>query len=401
MNIINYLEKNGIKRAVYVIYHYKVDLLIQKILHVFLKNAKLKDVIVIESHNDFDSNGGAFYDYLIQNGYNDKYKIIWLLKNKFDRKGSLPNNVEVYYLFRPSLKKDYYINIAKIFTADNIITTKMREDQKSYYFRHGAGGLKNTKGQGSIPNSVDYILGMSKAYADIERNQLSLDEGDKRLIYMGFPSHDILLSDNPEEIKKVTDKKFEKVILWMPTFRKGGGYKRNDSNVEQPLGIPLINDLDTYRSLNDRLKEKNVFLIIKIHPMQDLKNLRIYDLSNIKVLTGDDVKKLHVDNYRLMSCCDAMISDYSGAAYDFLQLNRPLAYVLSDVKDYKVGFVVDDISKLIGGKEIYTYDDLRDFITDIVEDNDIYKKKREKLRALFYQYHDADNCKRIVQFMKL
>ena len=33
-------------------------------------NKPMQDVIIIESHNDFDSNGGAFYDYLIANNYN-------------------------------------------------------------------------------------------------------------------------------------------------------------------------------------------------------------------------------------------------------------------------------------------------------------------------------------------
>ena len=228
-----------------------------------------------------------------------------------------------------------------------------------------------------------------------------MSENDKRLVYLGFPSHDVLLSDNHDELKKITDNKFRKVVLWMPTFRKGGGYNRNDSEREQPLGIPLINDIKEYENLNELLNNSNVLLIIKIHPMQNLEDLKIYDTSNIKVLTGDKVKQIRVDNYRLMSCCDAMISDYSGAAYEFIQLDRPLAYVLSDVNDYKLGFVVDDIEPLIAGKEIYNFKDLQDFINDVVLEKDEYKEKREKLRNIFYKYHDTNNCKRIVEFMGL
>ena len=187
----------------------------------------------------------------------------------------------------------------------------------------------------------------------------------------------------------------------MPTFRRGGGFQRNDSLQEQPLGIPLINNMDEYINLNKMLNSINVLLIIKIHPMQILDNLKIYDLSNIKVLTGQQIKDLNIDNYRLMSCCDAMISDYSGAAYDFIQLDRPLAYVLSDMKEYKLGFVVEDIKPLLGGKEIYNYQDLKDFIGDVIAGNDLYKEKREKLRDYFYKYHDTNNCKRLVEFMKL
>lgn len=401
MNFIGYLKKNGLKRTFSVVYQYKIDIILRNCLFFFTKKKPLKNIIIIESHNDFDCNGGAFYDYLIKNKYNQKYMIIWLLKNKLNKKIKMPYNVKCFYLHKPSIIKDYYINMAKIITADNDITTKLRDDQKVFFFRHGPGGLKNTKGLSEIPNTVDYILGMSEAYSDIERNQFSTDKNDKRFIYLGFPSHDVLLSDNHNEIKKITERKFKKIILWMPTFRKGGGYNRNDSSCEQPLGIPLINDIKEYEKLNELLYKNNFLLIIKIHPMQDINDLKIYDKSNIKVLTGEIVKQIRVDIYRLMSCCDAMVSDYSGAAYEFMQLDRPLAYVLSDVNDYKLGFVVDDIETLMAGKEIYNYKDLEDFINDIALEKDEYKEKREKLRNLFYKYHDTDNCKRIVEFMDL
>ena len=135
--------------------------------------------------------------------------------------------------------------------------------------------------------------------------------------------------------------------------------------------------------------------------MQDLSCIKIHDLSNIRVITGEDVKKLNIDNYKLMSCCDAMVSDYSGAAYDFLQLDRPIAYVLSDMYEYKIGFVVDDIHTLIGGKEIYTLEDLRDFLFDVFKERDDYKEKREKLRDLIYTFHDSKNSERLAEFLEL
>ena len=76
MNIFAYIKKNGISRVFHVIYHYKIDLVLQKIITRLYNNKELLKAIVIESHNDFDCNGGALYDYLIQNGYNKKYKII-------------------------------------------------------------------------------------------------------------------------------------------------------------------------------------------------------------------------------------------------------------------------------------------------------------------------------------
>ena len=187
----------------------------------------------------------------------------------------------------------------------------------------------------------------------------------------------------------------------MPTFRKGGGYHRNDSRKEQKLGIPLIETQNQYKKLNSYLVKNNVLLIIKIHPKQDLENLKIKDESNIKVLTGKTVKELKVDNYELMKCMDALISDYSGAAYDYLQLNRPIGYVLDDMDDYIAGFVVEDIHTLIAGAEIYNFEQLESFITDVVNGKDPFREKREKMRDYIHEYHDANSSKRLAELLGL
>ena len=237
------------------------------------------------------------------------------------------------------------------------------------YCSHGAGGLKNAKGKLHVPPYVDYILVQSKAYAPIQANQWSVTYPDKRIIAIGYPAQDIFFDESKsDEIRKITSRKYKKVILWMPTFRKGGGYHANDSRKEQKLGIPLIETQDE---------------------------------SNIKVLTGETVKKLEIDNYALMKCADALISDYSGAAYEYLQLDRPIGYVLDDVNDYIAGFVVEDIHTLIAGAEIYNFEQLESFIVNVVSENDTFKERREKIRNYIYEYHDANSSKRLVELLGL
>jgi len=397
MKTIEYLKKNGIKRFFKVLWQYKIEIVLEKFIYIFTKNKPLQDKILIESHNDFDCNGGAFYNYLIEHGYNKKYKIVWLVRKKVKEK--LPMNVKTVPLLGPSLKKAYHICTAKYVTFDCESVNKLRKDQKVVYCSHGAGGLKNAKGKMFIPNSVDYILVQSKEYAPIQANQWSLNWPDKRIVFIGYPAQDTFFIDDRSELLKITSKKYKKVILWMPTFRKSLVNNRNDSLKEQKLGIPLINTSEEYHKLNKQLKKEDVYLIIKLHPKQDVSNLGIEDMSNIKVLTGLLVKELEIDNYKLMKCTDALISDYSGAAYEYLQLNRPLGYVLDDMNEYKLGFVVDDIHQLIARHEIYTLKDLENFITDVVNEKDVYKKKREELRDYIYEYHDGKASERLVKLL--
>lgn len=399
MNLVRCQKKFEIRHVIKVIYSYKIDHIICRVMSLVLKNKRLKDIIMIESHNDFDCNGGAFYDFLIKNGYNKKYKIIWLLKHPERKPKTLPENVECYPLFKPNIKKDYYNVVSKYFTADNTCLRKQNPMQKSFFFSHGCGGLKNIKGEMRIPDDIDYILIQSEKYARIQAEQYSIPYPSERLVYLGYPTHDVLHDADGSEIKKVTNHEFNKIIIWMPTFRKGAG--RNDSIITQNLGIPLIETLEQYEKLNQFMKENNSLLIIKLHPMQDLLDLKIRPMSNITVLTGEDVKSKNIDNYRLLPCTDALISDYSGIAYEYLQLNKPIAYVLSDMKEYKLGFVVEDIDSLLAGPKIFNYDDLIDFISKVVNNKDEYKKTRLNVKNFIYKYNDGNSCKRIADFMGL
>lgn len=397
MSLLSSLKKNGIGGSIRVFYQYKIDALVRKVLKVLFIKAPLQNIIILESHNDFDCNAGAFYDYLIKNEYNKKYKIIWLLKNEIPNE--LPQNVCAFHMFKPSVKKDYYNCIAKYLMADCNVIEKMRSDQICVYLGHGIP-LKSVKGVLNIPEYVDYVLSPSEHFDSIIGDQYSC-KNDK-LIHVGFPCDDNLFLEGKgkREIDKLTTKKYESVVLWMPTFRKGGGYGRNDSTSELPLGIPLIENRESYEKLNKMLGERNIFLIIKIHPMQDISALKISDMSNIKVLTGKTVKELNIDNYLLMKDVDALISDYSSIAFDYLLLNRPLAYVLSDVESYR-GFAMVNPKDYMPGEHIYTLEDFTKFILDLAQKNDTYSEHRMRLISHLFEYTDGNSCERLANYLRI
>ena len=389
--MFRYLKEHGLKHTLMVIYQYKIDDLLIKLISMFTGNIPLKDVIIIESHNDFDCNGGPLYDYLISHGYNDRYKIIWLLKNPVPKR--LPKNVKGYLIKRPNFMKDYYRCVAKISTADNLILPKIRKDQKLFYLTHGGVTFKNVKGILVVPDYVDYILSSSENNDPFVCDNYSIPYPNQRMLHFGYPSNDCFFSEIPDEMRKISTETYRKVFLWMPTFRKGGGVDRNDSTVEQPLGIPLIDNIEQYQHLNDYLRSKESFMIIKLHPLQDL--------SNIKVVTGQVAKDLNLESNRMMKSADAFISDYSSAAYQYLLLNRPIAFVLSDLKDYKPGFSVENIDDYLPGVKIYCYEDMIKFINQVISEEDEYLTQRTNLLNFLYKYQDGDACKRLVEFMGL
>lgn len=399
MNPISYIKSHGIKGTWDVIYRYKIDQQLKRIAVKITKNKPLQNTIVIESHNDFDSNGGAFYEYLLKNHYNDKYKIVWLLKN--EKPTEMPKNVEAFYLYKPSLKKQKEICTAKyILTCQDVIGS-VRDGQTSVYLTHGSVGLKAFKGKVNLPQNLTYCLMPSEYLEYILKDQYQINNTDIKSVVLGYPMHDLLYMPLKKELHKITDKHYNKVILWMPTFRKGKAFGRNDSSFEEPLGIPIFYDLKSLAELNHRLKLENALLIIKIHPMQDKETIKVKDMSNIKVLDGDSVRKLNVDNYRLMKDADALISDYSSAAYDYLHLDRPIGFTVDDAKEYKLGFIVDPPEQLMGGQIIMNQLDFINFINSVLRNEDPYKNKRHEVFDKVFKFHDGNSCQRLADFLNL
>lgn len=411
MNPIKYLKKKGFKRAIKVIWQYKIDILFQMLLKILCKNRSLLNCIVIESHNDFDSNGGAFYDYLIDKNLNEQYRIIWLLRNKAPK--HLPKNVQCFNIYTPSIRKDYYIVNSKfILTCQDSIGI-FREGQRAYYLTHGAMALKNTKGNISVPKTISYILAPSEYLLPIQANLLSISYPNEKQIILGYPCHDVLhnIKHGDGDLKKLTgrkssfnveqesNQKFEKVIIWMPTFRKLRSGERIDSNVELTMGVPILKNNEDFCKLDEKLASKKVLLVIKIHPMQDTSKIRIRSTNNIVVLDGNTVKELGIDNYRLMVDTDAMITDYSSSGTDYLQTQNPLAYTLSDMNEYKLGFIVENIHELMPGKKIYSLNDLLIFIDDVVDGRDKYVKERRVALEKMFKYHDGRSCQRLAEHM--
>ena len=404
MSLIRYVRKfkeYGIRHSLEIIWQFRIDWLIQNFIVPFVKHKDLENSIIIESHNDFDCNGGAFYQYLIDNGYNEKYKIIWLLKHPENKPEKLPENVECYSLYSPSIKKDIRICTAKYLLADNVVTDKKRKGQISIYCTHGAFGLKNVQAVGGLSKSIDFAISPSEDIDEIMKRQWSIDEEEIKLIHVGFPSEDVFYKNKKISII-INGKEISEYILWMPTFRKGGGYHRNDSTNDLRFGIPLIQSVEELVTLNEILKKNGYHLIIKIHPMQDINTIsELHSYSNILVLTGQHLKEQKIDNYEMIAGASALISDYSSSAYTFLHADRPVGIVLSDLNEYKLGLCVDDPDEFIPGAKIITFEDLAAFVDDVLNNVDRYSEKRHDVFNKIYKYHDGSSSMRLANFMNL
>ena len=85
--------------------------------------------------------------------------------------------------------------------------------------------------------------------------------------------------------------------------------------------------------------------------------------------------------YMFIALTDALISDYSSVAVDYLIVDRPIAFTLDDYEAYKKtrGFVFENPLIYMPGHHLYTFDDLEHFLLDVSMGLDPYKEQRAQV----------------------
>lgn len=216
---------------------------------------------------------------------------------------------------------------------------------------------------------------------------------EENIVGLGDPMCDMLLTV-PQNVYDFS--KYKKVLLWVPTFRQSDYLNYNDSHLDTL--IPLFAD-DDYENLNELLAKYNILLIVKLHPAQSAHNGCQRHFSHLRVYSHDEFIKTEYDMYTLMAHADGLIGDYSSASLQYLLLDRPEAYVVPDLEDYKNtrGFVYDDPEAYMGGHIVKTKKQFEQFIDDFANERDVYKDKRHWVCNQIFKYKDARSCERIVK----
>ncbi|SFU66029.1 CDP-glycerol glycerophosphotransferase family protein [Butyrivibrio sp. M55] len=342
------------------------------------EKAPLEDMILFESTNDFDGNAGALYEYLKKN--RTKRSIAWIIKKAENRHWAIDESDEVVCPNEnlDELKKFVKLRaIAKWQIWDNNPIRKVRDGQVNVFLQHFGMGYKQTSNYYKTPDYVDYILSPNEFVRKQQQSSL-LYPATAEFIYGELPRNDVL-KGKWDELAKITGKKFSKVIIWMPTFRQLDTNGRKDADGDFPYGVSLIYTKKQMEQLNDYLKELDMLLIIKPHPRQEL-NYNCGNYSNIVYISG--ARNKEIDGYKLMTQMDAMLTDYSSVIFDYMLLDRPVAFVLEDKERFNLEYKMDDPDYFMPGHKIYTMEDMKAFLKSVHDGADPFGDKRRELSTI-------------------
>lgn len=355
---------------------------------------KKKNKILLYANEGFRDNIYYLYRHLIENGYNEKYKIICSSNDYLKYSNEEIKNVKFVSTKSGML---HYFTSSSIYYCFGRIPIIPSESQSAVQMWHGTSfkGFDKTMQKTNSKKNQFYthIFASSEFFRPIVEKKFSCNP---ECVYIcGHPRTDCFY--NGKNHYKFGN--YKKVIMWMPTFRKSEKLGYADTKTDNI--VPFFKK-DELSKLDELAQKNQVLLLVKFHPMQDVKVSDLGKFRNIRLYTHKMFSKKY-DLYELLKQTDALITDYSSVFYDYLLLDKPIGFTEDDEEQYagNRGFAVENPDDFKPGMRIKTKDDFVKFIMDTVSDIDNYKEKRAKVNKLSNQYQDGKNCERALSAGKI
>jgi len=173
----------------------------------------------------------------------------------------------------------------------------------------------------------------------------------------------------------------KRLVLIVPTMR--------DS-----LKVPMQLDADTVQRLDAFAAMHGIEFLFKFHPSE--RHARGINGAHLHICAPDS------DVYPLLPHCDALVTDYSSVYMDFLLLDRPVLFLITDGDSYsredrEVQF---DPSSMMPGPQLASWDELLDALV-ASPSSDTGGQERARLRQLAFDGMDqSESTRRLLGFMK-
>lgn len=247
---------------------------------------------------------------------------------------------------------------------------------------HAMGAIKKFGYQtldknGGSKRSVANIMRMHKNYTFItcasESTKIIYSKAfeipKEQILTLGMPRIDYILGKNNEidnKVQKLIEEypnlKEKKVILYVPTFRKG-------------KYIPIQNILKI-------VDTEKYNLIIRLHPLDGTKVEEKYKVSS------------EYTTFDLLKIADYIITDYSAIAFEASILNKPTYFYLYDIMEYNENIGLNiDFQKEMKNASFQEFEP----IYNAIEMQEYNMEELENFKNKYIETNDTNNSQRIIQ----
>lgn len=338
-----------------------------------------KNRLCFISKPDYADNARALFDYMVEHGYKQKYEMIWLVEKPEDFPDGI-SGCRVYKVNSVSGGLKQLSSACVLSTHFSPHASPAGKGNTCINLGHGCG-LKGWRPP-TAERLFDYYMVIGpiwkKVYAEDFSRELDC------FLPLGYPRYDLLL--RPAESARAKLRTLagaeagEKIILWMPTFRTIANLDFPENKIQRVYPLPGLKSGEELERLNDACREYGVRLVIKRHISQIEWNLS--SLSNIKLISNEDLVRADVQLYEALAFSDALLSDYSSVGVDYLLLDRPVGFVLDDSEEFFAarGSNLPDPLRYMPGPHILDAEGLAAFVRSVSLGEDQYGPERARCR---------------------
>jgi CDP-glycerol glycerophosphotransferase (TagB/SpsB family) len=226
----------------------------------------LQDTIVLECESDMDDNPRAIYEYLLQQGLNRTYKIVWLVKDvEFCRTHYGAKNVEFLNrrdaILKNWIRLDFHYSTAKWFVFSHPYWfQKRRKEQRVIFTGHG-NPLKKGSPVPDMHKCYDRMLVTNEPVAKMNCEVWQCPE--EKVFFCGYPRNDLLTAGQPQTVfSKLFDwQQGERVIMCMPTYKKAAGWSDSE-DTEDVFSLCVVKEQESFDKLERFLAKNRVHLLV-------------------------------------------------------------------------------------------------------------------------------------------
>lgn len=357
------------------------------------------------SFPDYAGNAKALYEYMIKR-YKDNMNYTWIVYNELTVKILKEKGINAILIGTDEFRK--YIPKTNVFftTHANLAGDKIKAKNSVYIeLWHGIGpkpvgfltenlSAKDMRWYNFLKETIDYVIVPSELWRSLMSAMFNINV--QRILPLGLPLLDEIKNSNGKEnLSKLlnTDvNKYNKIIMYMPTFKNGCG-RKNESKYNENNILNFYDYSD--EDLIEYLKENNYLLIVKRHPSDESKYINIEN-NYIKNIDNNMLNKLGLNVNSILNAGDLLITDYSSVGAEFSFLDKPVIYVATDLEEYTEnrGIILKDYDFWTEKNYCFSYDELISKINLFIG-----KKKRIKNRKELYGNLQNGGCREICDFL--
>lgn len=363
-----------------------------------------RKMVLFESNPDFTCN--TYPVFLKLREQLPDYKMVWTITADHAPDSRADGSYRFYGTgLWDRIKAKYYLYFSQVQIFSNRVLGKTRPEQICLFLSHGSK-TKRTRDTYILGDDVDYVNVQSHFFDDIITYEYNCTK--EKLVYLGYPRCDWLYQSQ-EAAADCKARLFGRddcgFVVWLPTYRKHArtqAANQMDTHRYDSIGMPLVYSQEQLSQLDGFLAQRNLHLLFKPHPAQDISGLKAADLSHIRILTDDKLAAMGLQLYQVLGASDGLITDYSSVFFDYLLTDKPIATTTDDIAQWKdmTGFAFDlDTFLDKATTRVATLEELENHLENLVAGQDDKAAGRKEIRELTNTYFDGNSAQRVADFV--